>query len=393
MALTTESQNPKAARRHSIAWFLLPPYLALLFYASLYPFLDWRMRHAEIFWFFGQALGRIRWQDPDVVLNILGYVPLGFLLALALLRSLQNTQKSGQFWRRLACFAAAVVIASVWSASMESLQTFLPTRVPSKLDWVTNTFGAAIGALIALAIVRIGLVGHWHAWRSRWLVGHAQAEVALLVSWPIALLPPTAVPLGLGQVGERFLLALGHWGIDLNDWLGLADTQRLSTLSPLTLLICTTLGLIVPALLSHLALRTAAQRLIGLVGLLFAGWAGMTVSAVLSFGPAHAWAWWSLNVQTAWVIGSMVALACAWLKPRALALIAAIALVWVLAVLNQASSSAYFWQTLQTWEQGRFIQFHGVAQWLGWLWPFAALVVVLQRIFYNDPHDRTHHST
>jgi hypothetical protein len=34
---------------------------------------------------------------------------------------------------------------------------------------------------------------------------------------------------------------------------------------------------------------------------------------------------------------------------------------------------------LQTWEQGRFIRFHGVAQWLGWLWPFAVLGVALAR--------------
>jgi hypothetical protein len=48
-------------------------------------------------------------------------------------------------------------------------------------------------------------------------------------------------------------------------------------------------------------------------------------------------------------------------------------------VLNQASSSAYFWQTLQTWEQGRFIHFHGVAQWINWLWPYAAVLVLLRR--------------
>jgi hypothetical protein len=36
--------------------------------------------------------------------------------------------------------------------------------------------------------------------------------------------------------------------------------------------------------------------------------------------------------------------------------------------------SPYFAQSLEVWEQGRFIRFHGLSQWLGWLWPFAALV-------------------
>ena len=41
-----------------------------------------------------------------------------------------------------------------------------------------------------------------------------------------------------------------------------------------------------------------------------------------------------------------------------------VALVWHLALLNQAPTSAYFAQTLQIWEQGRFIRFYGLGQWL-----------------------------
>jgi hypothetical protein len=54
-----------------------------------------------------------------------------------------------------------------------------------------------------------------------------------------------------------------------------------------------------------------------------------------------------------------------------------VGLVIQLSLLNQAPESAYFAQTLATWEQGRFIRFHGLAQWLGWLWPFAVLAYVV----------------
>ncbi|MDD2547367.1 MAG: hypothetical protein PHI55_13965, partial [Burkholderiaceae bacterium] len=57
-----------------------------------------------------------------------------------------------------------------------------------------------------------------------------------------------------------------------------------------------------------------------------------------------------------------------------------LALVWHLALLNQAPTSAYFAQTLQLWEQGRFIRFYGLGQWLGWLWPYAALLYVLLQL-------------
>jgi hypothetical protein len=51
-----------------------------------------------------------------------------------------------------------------------------------------------------------------------------------------------------------------------------------------------------------------------------------------------------------------------------------------LSLVNLAPTSSYFDQTLQTWEQGRFIRFNGLAQWLGWLWPFALLADAMRRL-------------
>ncbi|NCY26196.1 MAG: VanZ family protein, partial [Alphaproteobacteria bacterium] len=50
-------------------------------------------------------------------------------------------------------------------------------------------------------------------------------------------------------------------------------------------------------------------------------------------------------------------------------------------LINQAPTGPYLAQTLATWEQGRFIRFNGLAQWLGWLWPYAALLYVLTRVW------------
>jgi hypothetical protein len=51
-----------------------------------------------------------------------------------------------------------------------------------------------------------------------------------------------------------------------------------------------------------------------------------------------------------------------------------------LTLLNLAPDSPYFAQSLEVWEQGRFIRFHGISQWLGWLWPFAALIFGLRAV-------------
>jgi hypothetical protein len=52
-----------------------------------------------------------------------------------------------------------------------------------------------------------------------------------------------------------------------------------------------------------------------------------------------------------------------------------------LSILNQAPESPYFAQTLREWEQGRFIRFNGLAQWLGWVWPYAVLGYALSLIW------------
>jgi hypothetical protein len=71
--------------------------------------------------------------------------------------------------------------------------------------------------------------------------------------------------------------------------------------------------------------------------------------------------------------------------PRLCAALVLLALGFYISLLNQAPASPYFAQTLSTWEQGRFIRFHGLAQWLGWLWPYAALVYVLTQVGARTP--------
>ena len=40
-----------------------------------------------------------------------------------------------------------------------------------------------------------------------------------------------------------------------------------------------------------------------------------------------------------------------------------------LSLVAQAPADPYFGASLEAWEQGRFVRFHGLAQWVGWLWP------------------------
>ena len=60
-------------------------------------------------------------------------------------------------------------------------------------------------------------------------------------------------------------------------------------------------------------------------------------------------------------------------------------LTTLVALISQAPEDPYFAESLQAWEQGRFIHLHGIAQWIGWLWPYAVLVHLLARISSREP--------
>ena len=351
------------------AWPLALVYAALIVYASLYPFAEWRDQGIWPWAFLGAPLPRY-WTWFDVVANVLGYVPLGFLLALAFMRS--GRGRRAVLW--------ATVLVALLSLTMETLQGFLPMRVPSNVDWALNVAGGWLGACLAWALQKLGVIDRWSRFRTRWFVNDARGALALLVLWPFALLYPAAVPLGLGQVFERLEATLGELLADTPflEWMPVREME-LQPLVPAAEVVCVLLGALIPCLLAYCIIRPPLQRLVAMGLLLLAGMGATALSAALSYGPTHAWGWLSLPVRVGLWAAPVLGLALAWVPRRGCAAVLLLVLVLHLSLLNQAPASAYFSQALQTWEQGRFIRFHGLVQWLGWLWPFVAMLYVVLR--------------
>jgi hypothetical protein len=271
---------------------------------------------------------------------------------------------------------------------MEMLQSYLPVRVASNVDLALNVAGAWLGASIAWVLERLGAIDHWSRFRDRWFVQDARGALVLLALWPAALLFPASVPFGLGQVFERLEAALAEWLEDTPflEWLPVRDIE-LQPLVPGVELLCVMLGALIPCLLAYCVVRTAGRRLLVMLLALAMGVLATALSAALSWGPVHAWAWLSAPVQAGLVASLVLALVALPLPRRGCAAVLLLALAVHLSLLNQAPASAYFTQTLQTWEQGRFIRFNGLAQWLGWLWPYAALAYVLLRLSRREPQN------
>ena len=357
-------------RHKTTALPLALAYAALIVYASLYPFAEWRDQGIAP-WAFLTAPWPKYWTAFDFITNVVGYMPLGFLAALTVLRTHADDRIGPAVLR-------ATLVGVLISFAMEALQSYLPSRIASNVDLGLNTLGALGGAILAAGMERFGAVAHWHRTRETWFVDEARGALVLLALWPVALLFPAAVTFGLGQVFERVEEAVSDWLLDTPfiDWLPIRQFE-LEPLVPAVELLCVMLGALVPCLLVFVVARSAARRVALLPLVLGVGIAASALSAALSYGPEHAWAWFDAPVQVGVAAAAMVGALLLAAPQRLCAALALVAIVIHLSLLNQAPESAYFAQTLATWEQGRFIRFHGLVQWLGWLWPFATLGYVL----------------
>ena len=372
-----------SSRHHSSATPLALAYAALVLYASLFPFTGWRWPPGQSL----QALLALPWppwrDDFDLWSNFAGYLPLGLLASVAVRRS------GGGFGATLIVGAVAPALLSY---GCEVMQQFVPTRHPSLKDWALNSAGAGAGTMVALGFHRLGLADRWHVLRERWFVRESAGGLALLALWPMGLLVPVPVPLGLGQIGPVLGPLLAEaidgvpWAAEFQAALagGPARTVPLGALAEASI---TGLGLLAPCLIAYTVVRPGWRRVLLALGATALAIGTMTLSTLLNFGPTHAFAWIGRVTPPALAAGLLAAaLLAPW--PRAVIVgCGLIVLTSLVAAVAQAPADPYFAHTLRAWEQGRFVRFHGVAQWLGWLWPYLALGWLLTQLARTGRRD------
>jgi VanZ family protein len=332
-------------------------YCGLVVYASLYPFVGWQSQGVMPWAFVAAPLPKY-WSGFDVVINVLGYVPLGFLGMLAWMPAAHPSAKQPLLWTLLA--------ASLLSFAMEALQTYLTPRVSSNADWALNTVGAAVGAGFAWSLEALGFMRIWQRFREGRFDAGSGFVLGLLILWPLALLYPTPVPLGLGH-GP---------GFSLGQLLELQAQELPERLESVVVM----LGLLIPLSLAFAITPKWGHRLLSLLLVALSSFGVMSLSNTLSFGPQHLTAWLQSHVWIGLWLGLAVGTALLVVSRRLCWLLAFVCLVPYLTLQSTVALDPYFAQTLALWEQGQFIRFYGATQWLGWLWPYAVLVLVVARI-------------
>jgi VanZ family protein len=346
-------------------------YVLLITYASWYPFSDWRDSGLSPLAFVAVPFPHY-WTGFDVATNVIGYLPLGVLTVFALYPLLRG-------WSAILLTMLGAILLS---GLMEAVQTYLPSRVSSNLDLLTNTVGASTGALFAPMLTRYFLEdSRFLQVRQRWFTHEASRGLLVVGLWPLAQLYPQAYLFGHGQ-----LLPL------LSGWLGAAlslpidlgalsrGTEDLSVEQYwLAEALISATGVSGALLTLSCVLRRHAPRGMLLVLLTMAALGMKSLVSALIYGPDNAFAWLTPGAQGGLLLGLLMLTGLAFAPRVAQRRVAVLMLSICLVMVNAAPANPYFISTMQGWTQGKFLNFNGAAQFLSLLWPFLALWFLLHR--------------
>lgn len=181
--------------------YLVVAYLLFIIYVSLSPLSGWQDQGLSFTDVLAAPLSQtFTWFD--FILNFTSYMPLGLLITYIL----------HKHFPPLKTMLLATLFGLALSLTMEYLQLYLPTRVSSNTDLLSNTFGALTGAAFALHITQYNWfhqLGNWHdKFFRRGRV--SDFGLALIFLWIFAQTNPT-----LPMLGSVFVSEVARWPYDI----------------------------------------------------------------------------------------------------------------------------------------------------------------------------------
>jgi hypothetical protein len=304
---------------------------------------------------------------------VIGYVPLGALLVLSLHPAVRGARAM------LAAALAGILLA----AALESLQSYLPSRVPSNLDLITNATGTLLGVLVG-ELLRVPLLEKsWlRSLREHWFSDQASRGLIIVGLWPLAQIYPQPYLFGHGQL----LPTLSAWVSDWTDepvdlvhvvWRDISVSVDEYLLAEV---IITALGMTAAVLTLLCQTRHHAPRTLLALGLMLATVTVKALAHAVLFAPDDAFSWLTPSAASGLLVGAVMLGGLSFAPPVAQRRAAVFALATCLLLLNMLPSNPYFLSTLQEWVQGKFLNFNGAAQFLSLAWPAFALWFLLHPV-------------
>ena len=337
-------------------------YALLILYVSLNPF-DFDFKNGIDAW---------AWLDAplprfitlfDVLVNILAYIPFGFLVMFA----------AYPRWRNYVALGIALGLSAALALGVETLQSWLPTRIPSQMDWWANILGGLLGGLLAIPLGPQWLSGSAIRRRFDQWFGLNWAACALFLLFPWSQIYPQSSWLGTGVWGHAIFGSV--------DWGTLVINHVIQET------VITTLCWLGIALLLSLGLRSKAPQWRILNGLLGLTVLIKTLFTALQFGAEFSLIWLTAGAIWGMVLGSALLKWALSLMPRTRFWIALLCLLGTTIAVNVLPDNPYFILTLRHWHQGRLLHFNELMQWVSVVWlPLALIWMIRSAIDLKPKH-------
>ena len=340
---------------------LLPHFMVALcglaiVYTSLQPFAPW-IAPAPGTSFFLFAPWPPRWTRFDVIANVVAYVPFGFFVALV-------PRRRPPFGRLSVAIAAGAALSFV----LESLQMFVPPRDANVIDLISNTTGATLGGLVAIAFARSAAAKRRAmSLRDRWFAPGRVGDLglALLAIW-LAMQVNPGIPLFaiVFDPSAEFGAAVGAF----------TDHDETDVAAALVEGAHSAFQLLGVGLFLSLLLRE--RRNVGGAVLLLIGAALLAkgIAAIFLLKPAVWQHWLSPGVSTGVAAGALVLLAAIALPRPAQVAVATVALLLSLLTTLLAPDLLFARPPLSifSWSYGHLLHFNGLTHIVLLVWPVAA---------------------
>jgi len=363
MSSPSIAPDPQTSPRSSrLARAALAVYALLLIYSGLAPWSRWRDLGLSPFAYLTAPIPT-HVTHFDLAINVLAYVPFGALLAFAL----------HPFARGWTVVLLALLAGALLAGTIEAMQSFLPTRISSNLDLLTNSAGALLGALIAAPLSSAVIDrGRLVAWRRRWF--SASASLLLVVAlWPAAQIYPASMLFGNGDIRQELgalfaaLPAVASSLFPVIDWAEDFDVAEFVLAEAFVV----AAAVLAAGLGFASAMQRQAPRNALLLALLAATLLAKTFANALQFGPERSLAWLTPGAFGGLAIGALCLFAAS-AGPRVWrARIAILAVAALLLAVNLVPDNPYYIDAISDWRQGELLNFNALARWLSLLWPFA----------------------
>lgn len=346
-------KNPVITKtRIRLRTWLAIGYTLFLVYASLSPFVGWREQGLDFIEVL-RAPFLLTYTAFDAVVNLLSYLPFGLLVGLSLRTRVGS----------VASVILGLCLGVLLSASMEYLQMYLPTRISSNMDLLTNSVGTLTGALLAVSMTsRTWFLARLVGWRSD-LFHHGHGMdfgLALLALWMFGQINPVLPMLGnvfISEAARQPFVVLPSAPFD--GWESGAVMLNVLMLGTLLLTLLRVPRNVISVLLLVLSVVALAKFITA--ALLLKSWALLL--------------WINSEAMLGMLLGVLLLMATLWLqRAAAIGFGAAVALTYfgiVNFVLDSSTPSAA--TSIYHWRYGHLLNYNGLAQTITLVFPILLL--------------------